>query len=55
VHVIFLLTKKLKNMMGNLVNHRWTVPEEDDHRFPVWRQTPLTNADTGKVGFPDKR
>ncbi len=43
------------DMMGNIINHSWTVPEEDDHRFPVWRQTPLTNAETGKVGFPDKR
>ena len=42
------------DMMGNLINHRWTVPQEDDHRFPQWRQTPLINADTGKVGFPDK-
>ena len=42
------------DMMGNLINHRWTVPEEDNHRFPQWRQTPLINADTGKVGFPDK-
>ena len=42
------------DMMGNLINRRWTVPEEDDHKFPVWRQTPLINADTGEVGFPDK-
>ena len=42
------------DMKGNLINHRWTVPEEDAHKSPVWRQTPLTNADTGKVGFPDK-
>ncbi len=42
------------DMMGNLINRRWMVPEEDDHRFPQWRQTPLINADTGKVGFPDK-
>ena len=40
--------------MGNFVNRRWTVPEEDDHRFPVWRQIPLRNAYTGEVGFPDK-
>ena len=40
--------------MGNFVNRRWTVPEEDDHRFPVWRQIPLRNAYTGEVGFPEK-
>jgi len=39
--------------MGNFVDRLWTVPKEDDHRFPVWRQTPLTNAGTGKVGFPN--
>ena len=38
--------------VGNVVNHRWSVPEDDDHKFPLWRQTPLTNAYTGKVGFP---
>ena len=43
------------DMTGHLINHRWTVPEEDNHQFPIWRQTPLTNAETGKVGFPDKR
>lgn len=39
--------------MGNFVDRLWTVPKEDDHRFPVWQQTPLTNAGTGKVGFPN--
>ena len=39
---------------GNLVGRRWTVPDDDVHRTPVWRQTTLTNAYTGKEGFPDK-
>ena len=43
------------DMVGNFINRRWTVPEEDNHRFPIWRQIPLTNAYTGEVGFPDKR
>ena len=40
---------------GNLVEQRWTVPDEDDHKFPLWSSTPLTNAYTGKEGFPDSR
>ena len=40
---------------GNLVEQRWTVPDEDDHKFPLWASTPLTNAYTGKEGFPDSR
>ena len=53
--VAYLPSVTAIDMTGHLINRRWTVPEEDDHKFPVWRQTPLTNADTGKVGFPDKR
>jgi hypothetical protein len=52
--VAYLPSVTAIDMTGNLINRRWTVPEEDDHRFPQWRQTPLINADTGKVGFPDK-
>ena len=40
---------------GNFVNRRWTVPNEDDHKFPLWSRTPLTNAYTGEEGFPDRR
>jgi hypothetical protein len=40
---------------GHLIGRCWTVPERDDHKFPDWQQTPLTNAETGKVGFPIKR
>ena len=41
--------------MGNFVNRRWTVPDEDDHKFPLWSRTSLTNAYTGKEGFPKRR
>ena len=40
---------------GHLIGRCWTVPERDDHKFPDWQQTPLTNAETGEVGFPIKR
>ena len=36
---------------GNFIDRRWTVPNEDSHRTPVWRQTELTNAYTRQVGF----
>ena len=36
---------------GNFVSRSWTVPDYDNHRTPLWRFTPLTNAYTGKVGF----
>jgi len=39
---------------GKVIDQRWTVPEEDDHKFPVWGNIQLTNAYTGKVGYPDK-
>ena len=39
---------------GNLVNRRWTVPNEDAHNHPLWSRTPLTNAYTGQEGFPDR-
>jgi hypothetical protein len=39
---------------GKVIDQRWTVPEEDDHKFPVWGNIQLTNAFTGKVGYPDK-
>ena len=41
--------------MGNFVNRRWTIPKEDNHKFPLWSRTSLTNAYTGKAGFPDRR
>ena len=37
---------------GKVIDQRWTVPEEDDHKFPVWGNIQLTNAFTGKVGYP---
>ena len=40
---------------GIFVGRRWTVPNKDDHRIPIWSRTLLTNAYTGKVGFPDRR
>jgi len=36
---------------GNFVDRRWTVPNEDNHRTPIWRETTLTNAYTRQVGF----
>jgi hypothetical protein len=41
----------LIDTIGNFVDRRWTVPDGDDHRRPLWRFTPLTNAYTGKAGF----
>ena len=38
---------------GNFVDRRWTVPNEDNHRTPIWRETTLTNAYTRQVGFYD--
>ena len=38
---------------GNFVKRRWTVPNEDAHKSPLWRRTPLTNAYTGEKGFPE--
>ena len=40
---------------GNFVKWRWTVPNEDDHKTPQWSRTPLINAYTGEIGFPDRR
>ena len=40
---------------GNVAGQFWKVPEEDDNRAPYWRQTPLVNASTGRVGFPPER
>ena len=45
----------IMDTMGNLVGRRWNVPNEDDHKFPLWSRTPLTNAYTGEKGFPDRR
>ena len=41
--------------IGNFVERRWTVPNEDNHRTPLWSRTQLINAYTGEVGFPDRR
>ena len=41
--------------LGNLVDRRWTVPNEEFHKTPQWSRTPLINAYTGEVGFPDRR
>lgn len=41
--------------IGNFVDRRWTVPNEDYHRAPLWSRTLLINAYTGEVGFPDRR
>ena len=41
--------------MGNFVDRRWAIPNEDNHRIPLWSRTQLTNAYTGEVGFPDRR
>lgn len=41
--------------LGNFVDRRWTVPNEDNHKFPLWSRTSLTNAYTGEEGFPDRR
>ena len=41
--------------VGNLIERRWTVPNDDDHKFPLWSHMPLTNAYTGEEGFPDQR
>ena len=41
--------------IGNFVDRRWTVPNEDNHRTPLWSRTQLINAYTGEVGFPDRR
>lgn len=41
--------------LGNLVGRRWTVPNEEFHKTPQWSRTPLINAYTGEVGFPDRR
>ena len=49
-----LPTVTMIDMMGNLVNRRWTVPNEDDHKVPIWSRTSLTNAYTGKKGFTDR-
>jgi len=37
------------NTRGNLVDYCWEVPEDDDHRTPVWRQFSLINAEEGEV------
>ena len=36
---------------GNFIDRLWKVPEDDNHRTPLWRYTLLTNAYTGKEGF----
>ena len=41
--------------LGNFIDRRWTVPDKDNHKSPIWQFTMLTNAYTGKVGFPDRR
>ena len=41
--------------VGNLVERCWKVPNNDDHKFPLWTRTPLTNAFTGEEGFPNRR
>lgn len=40
--------------IGNFVDRRWSVPNGDNHRVPIWSQTLLINASTGKVGFPNR-
>jgi len=37
---------------GNPAGQLWSIPDDDDHKIPVWRHTQLTNAYTGKEGFP---
>ncbi len=44
-----------KPNLGNLVDRRWTVPNEEFHKTPQWSRTPLINAYTGEAGFPDRR
>ena len=39
---------------GERVGTCWRVPENDDHRRPFWRYIPLTNAQTGREGFPNQ-
>ena len=39
---------------GDFKGRTWAVPAEDDHRIPLWRNTKLTNAYTGKEGFLDR-
>ena len=43
------------DMSGYFVGHRWAVPNDDYHKTPIWQHTPLINAYTGKMGFPDSR
>ena len=40
--------------IGNFINRRWTVPNEDYHKTPLWSRTLLINAYTGEVGFYNK-
>ena len=34
------------DMQGNVVGHLWTVPADEEHNRPQWKQTPLVNANT---------
>ena len=40
---------------GNFVERRWSVPDKELHKTPLWHRTSLINALTGKAGFPDGR
>ena len=40
---------------GNFVSCQRSVPDEDNHKQPLWNRTTLTNAYTGEVGFPGRR
>ena len=39
-------------MEGYIVDYKWALPVENATKTPRWRQIPLTNAQTGRVGLP---